>query len=435
MRNDEIIMSMKKKDILKFDFNDLIILNRDRKVIIHRKKYKTSVRLNREVFEYFCYANKNNMTIGDFVECFDREEDKNYIREVINMLKDKKILSNGRCGDKVYFKDIYLALTNRCNLKCVHCASHSSPNENDKLKYNDICFILDNIALLNTRRLILTGGEPLVREDFYQIVNYINNNKICKELYLSTNGTLINKNNVEFIVKNFDRIDMSLDGVDEKSCSLIRGKNVFNKVINTVNLLHEKNFYNITLSMVFDQKNIDRFEEFRLLNKNMNTIPIERYFEPVGRGISNKSIFTEDESFLPLSISTINEYMLDTGNDSYNKYTPFSCNACEEQLFINYDGEMYPCPSLVKSSYRLGSSMDMKIINKIKLNNLDGFAGYINLKKIYPYYYDKCKKCDVNLFCLKCPAKVDLIKDSDSLHDEWCRCMKYNIGRIVWGES
>ena len=70
-----------------------------------------------------------------------------------------------------------------------------------------------------------------------------------------SNGLLISNKNVDEIIRIFDAIDLSLDGYDEESCSKIRGKGVFTKVISVVNLLIEKGFKSNNISLSMDMKN------------------------------------------------------------------------------------------------------------------------------------------------------------------------------------
>ena len=64
-------------------------------------------------------------------------------------------------------------LTGRCNLKCVHCrASASMEQDPQELTTDEIKGVLDNIATFASPIIILTGGEPLVRADVYEIASY-----------------------------------------------------------------------------------------------------------------------------------------------------------------------------------------------------------------------------------------------------------------------
>ena len=113
------------------------------------------------------------------------------------------------------------------------------------------------------------------------------------KIILSTNGTFINDKNVDILAKCAYKIDISLDGVDEESCSIVRGPGVFDKVINNVKLLKNTGFEKISLSMAVSDKNKHLETEFNKLNELLGTTPLVRAFTPVGRGKDNRNIFSD----------------------------------------------------------------------------------------------------------------------------------------------
>lgn len=58
---------------------------------------------------------------------------------------------------------------------------------------------------------------------------------------MSINGTLINEENVKKIINSVNQIDISIDGVDEDSCKVVRGPHVFEKIMNSIKLLKKYN--------------------------------------------------------------------------------------------------------------------------------------------------------------------------------------------------
>jgi len=257
-------------------------------------------------------------------------------------------------GDAANFKKnskeietIYLATTHRCNLECIHCCTSCNVHEKDILTTKEILSIIDYIITLNPRELILTGGEPLIRKDFKEIVEYIKNNSNNINLVLSTNGTLINENNIDFVVNNFNRIEISIDGVDEETCSKVRGEGVFGKIISNIHKLHDKNFYNIRTSMIFGDKNEYLVERFEKLNSDLGTQALPRCFEPTGRGKDNVLEFLSEETILPITLTK-----LDHVKDR-NDLNSCSCELYEGRIFIDFDGKIYPCQSLMKDKYSI----------------------------------------------------------------------------------
>lgn len=415
---------------IEFKAEDLLISKKNKKVILYNKEKLRHVKLSEEVYEYIRFAEKNKWTVKELVDCFKKDEDKEYVNTLIGIMINNEVLLGSTLQQNM-FKDIHLSLTNRCNLSCKHCVSSCGPKEDDYLDTKEIMRLIDNLCHLNVRTLILTGGEPLVRDDFTEIVEYIKEVLPVQTLGLSTNATLINDENINFIVSNFDKVDISIDGVDEKTCSKIRGEGVFEKVIKAVHELHSRDFYSISMSMVFSEKNHEMLNEFKMLNEKLNTTPIERYFVPSGRGLVNRDIFSDEDSTLPLLIPKSHE--INSNENKISNLGSCSCNACIEQVFIDHKGYIYPCPSLIEEEYLIGSIFNEDIVAKLRDNSLSRNTGFENLKKLYPFNFKKCKDCDVNIFCLKCPANINKVKDNDKELDRWCGLMKKNIELAVWG--
>lgn len=418
--------------------DNLIIYNKNELVVIYNKELGKHIILSEEVYNYFEIASTEKLTIEEFIEKFKNEEDKRYIKQaIINMIKIGAIYEyedyKKNIGTEIHSeKSIYMCITNRCNLRCKHCCSNCSDKEKDFLGINQIRNVVDIIKDLNPEIIILTGGEPLVRKDFKEIISYIRETMPNIYLVLSTNGTLINDLNIDFIIKSFNRIDISVDGIDEETCSVTRGKGIFNKILSVVKKLQEREFKNISLSMVFGDKNENLREKFEELNKSLKTTPIDRYFIPEGRGRENISQYLSENAVLPMNIPK----MLCINNDKRNKkISSCSCNALKSQIFINYDGNIYPCPSLLKDEYRIGSIFDANLIINIKNKDFKNINAYKKIQEIYPYNFKKCKDCNVNIFCWQCPALLDSAKDNDKEFDKWCELMKVSLSRIVWDEK
>src|SRR5436190_1139417 len=83
-------------------------------------------------------------------------------------------------------------ITCRCNLRCVMCYTdcYNSPaNIKDELSTAEILRIMDEVALAGCLELVLTGGEPLARPDFFEIYGHAKTKGFLVTLF--TNGTLI----------------------------------------------------------------------------------------------------------------------------------------------------------------------------------------------------------------------------------------------------
>lgn len=103
--------------------------------------------------------------------------------------------------------------TKTCNLKCKHCyASSDNKRYNDELTLSDSKRFIDDLKTFNVPALLFSGGEPLMKKDILNILNYANKKNIRSTL--STNGTLLDKDICRFLKKiNLGYVGISLDGI------------------------------------------------------------------------------------------------------------------------------------------------------------------------------------------------------------------------------
>jgi heme b synthase len=113
-------------------------------------------------------------------------------------------------------------VTRCCNLACVHCRASSArgPYEGE-LSTEKGLKLLDEIASFSKPVIILTGGEPLLREDIYEIAAY--GDKKGLRMVLATNGTLVTGEIAGKMIKaGIQRVSVSIDGMDAQSHDVFR---------------------------------------------------------------------------------------------------------------------------------------------------------------------------------------------------------------------
>jgi heme b synthase len=118
-------------------------------------------------------------------------------------------------GDEKHGAELRLVaweLTRNCNLSCIHCraAADKGPHEGE-LDTDACCKVLDEIREIGKPVIILTGGEPLLRPDIFDIARYGNDKGL--RMVMAPNGTLITESNAkEMVDAGIQRISVSLDG-------------------------------------------------------------------------------------------------------------------------------------------------------------------------------------------------------------------------------
>ena len=130
-------------------------------------------------------------------------------------------------------------LIRRCNLACKHCYATSAdidfPGE---LNTEEVFAVMDDLKSFGVSVLILSGGEPLLRPDIFEI------SRRAKEMGfyvgLSSNGTLITEDNIDKIIEiGYDYVGVSLDGMRETHDYFRRKQGAFDESIRGIRLCHD----------------------------------------------------------------------------------------------------------------------------------------------------------------------------------------------------
>jgi len=158
---------------------------------------------------------------------------------------------------------VYFSLTNRCCLRCVMCdIPKSSARQEDELTTEEAKKIILQIKELGVRHLILSGGEPLLRQDLMELIRF------SREIGISwvdiiTNGILFNDDFVQKLIKSgLNHVTVSLDGLAIAN-DTIRGEGSFEKSVNAIDKL---NYYKEKLNVTHPSIGIN----FTILNKNID---------------------------------------------------------------------------------------------------------------------------------------------------------------------
>lgn len=292
----------------------------------------------------------NELSEVEFMTSFEDKEDREYFEGIVNFLKDRKFIVAQDTKEENSFGQVYIAVTNRCNLYCSHCCYDAAKLDNQvyDLPMEKMKEIFDKVTKMSPDSIVISGGEPLIRKDIMILLEYLRNN-FQGNIILATNAILINETNVQRICNLVDGFDISIDGVDEETCSKIRGKGVFEKVIKSIKLIRNIDNKYISLSMVDVEKNDEIIQRFITLNSELNTKPVIRYFYALGRGVElEKKVRKKDvgDAFSEKSkpLSEVSEYLLAN-----------HCGAGKRQILIDYDGKIYPCGMLIKHEFCMGN--------------------------------------------------------------------------------
>ena len=130
-------------------------------------------------------------------------------------------------------------LVRRCNLTCKHCYSISADkNFSGELSTHEVFEVMDDLKAFHVPVLILSGGEPLLRPDIFEIARRAK--AMGFYVGLSSNGTLVNEANVaEIAATGFDYVGISLDGLRATHDKFRRKEGAFDAALNGIRLCRD----------------------------------------------------------------------------------------------------------------------------------------------------------------------------------------------------
>jgi radical SAM protein with 4Fe4S-binding SPASM domain len=183
--------------------------------------------------------------------------------------------------------------THKCNLQCKHCYSNSGTIREEELTTKEAISIVDKIADSGVTALAFSGGEPLTRKDFFEVVRHA----AYRGLYVSvaTNGTLLTKENVQKLKQaGVNYLDISIDGASAKTHDEFRGvPGAFDKAMAGLKNCVEADLC-VCIATTATKNNL---EEMPAIIDLAEEIGAERFtnfnFVPAGRG---KSHYDQDLS-------------------------------------------------------------------------------------------------------------------------------------------
>ena len=179
-------------------------------------------------------------------------------------------------------------LIRRCNLTCKHCYTTSADIDfKGELSTEEVKLVMDDLYDFKVPMLILSGGEPLLRPDIFDVSRYAKEKGFM--VSLSTNGTLITEKNIDQIADmNYDYVGVSLDGIRETHDKFRQKEGSFEQSLHGIQLCKERG---IKVGIRFTLT-LDNYRELPSLLAVMDEYDIDKFYlshlNYSGRGLRNK---------------------------------------------------------------------------------------------------------------------------------------------------
>lgn len=147
---------------------------------------------------------------------------------------------------------VRLSVTDRCDFRCVYCMAEEMTflPRADILSLEELEQIATVFVGLGVHKIRLTGGEPLVRHNIASLIENIGKLSDLKELTLTTNGSQLKKYAPRLLAAGIERINVSLDSLNEARFKKITRTGDLNKVLGGIDAAIEAGLSNIKLNAV-----------------------------------------------------------------------------------------------------------------------------------------------------------------------------------------
>jgi len=311
-------------------------------------------------------------------------------------------------------------ITKRCNLNCDHCyldADFRGGFRVDELTTQECFNVIDQIAEVNPNAfLILTGGEPLLRPDIYEITRYAADRKFM--VVLGTNGTIINRENAQKIKEaGAHGVGISIDSMDPGKHDQFRGvSKAWEKSMEAFDILNEVGV-DFLIQMSVSDMNYKEIPDVIAFAEKIGAVAFNLYFLVcTGRGQGNTDISNEayEEALkilyqeqmkykgrLMINSKCAPQYkrvVYENDPDSvYQRTYSGGCPAGTHYSRIGPEGNLTPCPFIAESVGNLKTDT---------FKNLWYNSPLMNQLRDRKSLEGRCGTCEFSAMCSGCRARA-----------------------------
>lgn len=256
-------------------------------------------------------------------------------------------------------KEVIISVTNRCNLRCKMCQIPLVAN--GEMTTEELKKLINDASKLYPNSIIFSGGEPLLREDIFELIAFVNQHKI--NTCLTSNGTLINEETAKNLASlRIGVVNISIEGPQDIH-DYLRGKGTFKKAINALENLSR---YKIeaTVATVVCRQNYKSLPFIMNLASQFKATTVK--FQPFNEIFliqkeQKKNFFTSQESLKEIErsieevIEMSNKHKIATNPINYLRSIPpylcgfyqecsnNSCSALWSSCPVSCEGNVYLC--------------------------------------------------------------------------------------------
>lgn len=356
------------------------------------------------------------------------EEVPENCRELIEHLRSGGYLADTPTSH-IGFSSAYVHVSQRCDLRCRFCYSE----RRDRKHLTDpslerLCRAINLLAELGCTKLIISGGEPFLRDDLVGIVRHAHTRGM-NNIAVLTNGLSVTKKNVEPLAEFVSCIAVAFDGASPDARAHLRGTQHFKQLVKAIEAIRDAGI-EARILPTLHAKNLDDIPRYQQLAHNLGaTLNFSLLtadtcalgdFALMGDQLRKLGVLSADGS-LPIG-------------DSFEQATSTlsvrrSCGAGSRTLSVAADGTIYPCHMLHRNEFAMGNAFfdysgqirESIVIRRLQEIGVDSITG--------------CKFCSISYVCGGgCRARAYLTTGKLESQDPYCelsRSYYEEVGRLL----
>ena len=254
-------------------------------------------------------------------------------------------------------------LTYACNLACVHCLSSSGRRDPDELSTDECKAVIDELERMQVFYVNIGGGEPTVRRDFWDLVDYATAHHVGVKF--STNGSRITPEVARRLAaSDYVDVQISLDGATAMVNDAVRGEGSYATARAAMENLAEAGFGGFKISVVVTRENVSQLDAFKEIADHYGAQLRLTRLRPSGRGADVWAQLhpTADQQRVLYDWLMAHGEQVLTG-DSFFHLAAFGealpglnlCGAGRVVCLIDPVGDVYACPFAIHDEFKAGN--------------------------------------------------------------------------------
>ncbi|NIY69452.1 mycofactocin radical SAM maturase [Streptomyces malaysiensis] len=257
-------------------------------------------------------------------------------------------------------------LTYACNLACVHCLSNSGRRDPSELTTDECKAVIDELERMQVFYVNIGGGEPTVRSDFFELVDYATTHRVGVKF--STNGVKITPTVANRLASSdYVDVQVSLDGATAEVNDAVRGAGSYATALRALENLATADFRGAKISVVATRHNVPQLDTFKALADRYGAQLRLTRLRPSGRGadVWHELHPTAEQQ------RELYHWLVDHGEDVLTGDSFFHLSAYGEPLpglnlcgagrvvcLIDPVGDVYACPFAIHDTFLAGNVRD-----------------------------------------------------------------------------